>query len=50
MRWARFLLGRFEPHSMENYRKELGTTAGAQGALSALVPVEKLTLANIEPS
>lgn len=50
VRWAQFLLGRFKPHSMENYRKELGSTADAQGALSALVPVEKLTLANIEPS
>ena len=49
-RWAQFLLGRFEPHSMENYRKELGITAGARGALSALVPVEKITLANIESS
>lgn len=44
IRWAHFLIGRFEAHSVENYRKELGATACAQGALSPLVPVEKLRM------
>ena len=50
VRWAQFLAGRFEPHNMEIYRNELGVTAGAQGAKLSLAPVEKLTVANIEPS
>lgn len=47
LRWAQFLAGRFEPHSMEIYRHELGATAGASGASSPLAPVERLTLADI---
>lgn len=50
VRWARFLLGCFEPHNMETYRNELGVTAGAQGAMAPLVPVDKLTTGNIEPA
>jgi hypothetical protein len=42
-RWARFLMGRFEPHSVEAYRKDLGVTAGAYGASDPLVAEAKLT-------
>lgn len=50
VRWTQFLWGRFEPHNMETYRNEVGATAGAQGAMASLAPVEKLTMANMEPS
>jgi len=44
LRWSRFLAGRFEAHSVEAYRRELGATAHAQGAQLALAPIEPLTL------
>lgn len=47
VRWAQFLVGRFQPHNMENYRSELGATAGAQGAKSPLAPVERLIAADV---
>lgn len=50
VRWARFLCGRFEPHNMEAYRNEVGAAAGAQGAKAPLAPVEKLTMADMEPA
>jgi hypothetical protein len=50
VRWAQFLIGRFEPHNMETYRNEMGATAGAHGAKSPLAPIEKLTTADTEPS
>lgn len=42
LRWARFLIGRFEPHSIEIYRKELGVPAASEGASLPLMPAEKL--------
>lgn len=47
IRWILFLAGRFEPHDMETYRNELGATAGAQGAMSPLAPLERLKSADI---
>ena len=47
VRWWRFILGRFEPHSMEIYRSELGVTAAARGADSPLAPIDKLTMSDI---
>lgn len=49
-RWVQFLAGRFQPHDMETYRIELGTTAGAQGAMSPLTPFERLTASNVKPA
>jgi len=46
-RWMRFIAGRFEAHSMEVYRTDLGITAGAQGAKAPLAPVERLTIADV---
>jgi hypothetical protein len=43
LRWGRFLAGRFTPHSVEAYRRELGVTAGASGALLPLIADEKAT-------
>lgn len=34
---------------MEQYRQELGTTAGARLAASQLIPMEKLTRRDIDP-
>lgn len=48
IRWIQFLAGRFEPHDMETYRNELGSTAGAQGAMAPLAPVERVKAAHIE--
>ena len=50
IRWAQFLAGRFQPHDMETYRNELGATAGAQGAMSPLAPVDRLTAADVAPT
>jgi hypothetical protein len=47
IRWVQFLTGRFQPHGMEIYRKELGVTAGAHGAESPLIPFERLTAADV---
>lgn len=45
--WAQFLAGRFQQHDMENYRTDLGITAGARSAKAPLAPVERLTAANV---
>lgn len=47
IRWVKFLTGCFQPHDMEIYRNELGATAGAQGAMHPLVPVERLAVADV---
>lgn len=47
IRWFQFLAGRFEPHDIEAYRNELGATAGAQGAMAPLTPVERLKPAHM---
>ncbi|MEA2822604.1 MAG: hypothetical protein QOJ86_4608 [Bradyrhizobium sp.] len=44
-RLALFVGKRFEPHSMEMYRRELGITARVPSAGEALAPYEKLTSA-----
>ena len=43
---ALFVGRRFEPHSMESYRRELGNTAGVQSAHARLAPFEKLVVAD----
>lgn len=48
IRWILFLAGRFKPHDMDTYRNELGATAGAQGAMAPLAPVERLKAADME--
>jgi Lipase (class 3) len=45
--WLSFLVGRFESHSMEAYRREVGVTAGAPGACLPFLSIEKLTLSDI---
>ena len=47
VRWLSFLAARFEPHSIELYRKELGTAAGAQFSSHPLLPVDKLSIEDI---
>lgn len=47
IRWVLFLGMRFQAHDMETYRNELGTTAGAQGAMSPLAPMDRLAAENI---
>jgi len=45
--WARFLIGNFKPHLIEDYRRELGKTAGARGASYPLAPLKKLVMQDI---
>jgi len=46
-RWIQFLVRRFEPHSIEAYRKELGISAKAVAAMLPLISEDKLTRAQI---
>lgn len=49
LQWGQFLLGRFEPHSIESYRYELGKAVGANASVfKYLIDVEKMTQANID--
>jgi len=47
-KWGAFILKRAEPHDIKSYRGELGEACGASGALSPLVPHEKLSKAHID--
>jgi len=45
---ALFFGKRFEPHSMESYRRELGNTANVPSANAPLAPFEKLRVADTQ--
>ena len=45
--WIGFFSNKFEPHSIEEYRYDLGHVAGASAADLPLAPFEKLTVAHI---
>ena len=42
IRWGCFLFGRFKPHDMETYRKEVGLSAGVSEDNLALINVEEI--------
>jgi hypothetical protein len=48
LRWAQFLASGFRPHSIEEYRRELGSTAHATGARLPLTPLEGLTKRHVQ--
>lgn len=41
LRWSQFLLGGFNPHKIEEYRREIGESAGAVAAGLPLAPIKK---------
>ena len=43
LRWLQFLTHKFEPHSIEKYRRELGAAAGEISSDALLIPWEKLS-------
>jgi hypothetical protein len=45
--WFRFLLGRFERHSVEAYRRELGRAVNAPCSDQPLGPYPRLTWADV---
>jgi hypothetical protein len=48
LRWARFLSGRFEPHSIEAYRHELGLAAGFPPEKREFADLPKLTQQHLQ--
>ncbi|EKS6937665.1 lipase family protein [Enterobacter roggenkampii] len=49
LRWGKFLYDGFEPHDIENYRKEIGLSAGLVDVDLPLIPFEQIKKNDLNP-